>query len=102
MQFSSIFGRGRNPRLVPLALGPATPALPISALGSGQPHIIEAPKGTQGDLSALRGTENNFSNFTWFLSTQSAWINDSWHLKIMEKSRQVGATKTDAFDSVMK
>src|SRR5439155_17747348 len=30
------------------------------------------------------------------------WIHDTYPLRIWEKSRQVGATKTDAFDSVMK
>jgi hypothetical protein len=30
------------------------------------------------------------------------WLEDASPLRIWEKSRQVGATKTDAFDSVMK
>jgi phage FluMu gp28-like protein len=39
---------------------------------------------------------------TWALPTQAAYLNDPWHLRIWEKSRQVGATKTDALDSVLK
>ena len=38
----------------------------------------------------------------WCLPTQAAWLNDPWPLRIWEKSRQVGATKTDALDSVLK
>ena len=47
-------------------------------------------------------SENAFSERTWFLPTQLEWIHDTYPLRIWEKSRQVGATKTDAFDSVMK
>ena len=37
-----------------------------------------------------------------FLPYQSRWINDQSRLKIIEKSRQVGITYADAFDSVRK
>jgi phage FluMu gp28-like protein len=37
-----------------------------------------------------------------FLPYQSRWINDHSRLKIMEKSRQIGITYADAFDSVRK
>ena len=47
-------------------------------------------------------SENVFSERSWFLPTQLEWIHDPYPLRIWEKSRQVGATKTDAFDSVMK
>ena len=47
-------------------------------------------------------TENPFSGPSWFLPTQARWLTDQHHLRIWEKSRQVGATKTDALDSVMK
>jgi phage FluMu gp28-like protein len=43
-----------------------------------------------------------FSGGVWLLPTQAAWVIDPWHLRIMEKSRQVGATRTDALDSVLK
>src|SRR5215475_14220859 len=38
----------------------------------------------------------------FFLPYQQAWINDSSPLKIMEKSRQIGITYADAYDSVIK
>src|SRR5688500_11237447 len=37
-----------------------------------------------------------------FLPYQSAWINDRSRLKIIEKSRQIGISYVDAFDSVKK
>ena len=37
-----------------------------------------------------------------FLPYQSRWINDHSRLKIIEKSRQIGITYADAFDSVRK
>lgn len=39
---------------------------------------------------------------THFLPYQRAWIRDASPLKIIEKSRQIGLTFTDAYDSVMK
>ena len=39
---------------------------------------------------------------THFLPYQRRWINDKSPLKIIEKSRQVGLTFSDAYDSVMK
>ena len=38
----------------------------------------------------------------FFLPYQSRWINDKSRLKIIEKSRQIGITFADAFDSVRK
>ena len=38
----------------------------------------------------------------FFLPYQQAWIDDKSPLKIMEKSRQIGITYADAFDSVRK
>lgn len=38
----------------------------------------------------------------FFLPYQQAWIDDWSPLKIMEKSRQIGITYADAFDSVLK
>lgn len=39
---------------------------------------------------------------TYFLPYQIAWIRDQSRLKIIEKSRQIGITYADAFDSVKK
>jgi phage FluMu gp28-like protein len=38
----------------------------------------------------------------YFLPYQRAWLNDSSPLRIMQKSRQIGASLTDAYDSVKK
>jgi len=37
-----------------------------------------------------------------FLPYQTAWIRDESRLRLMEKSRQVGMTLADAYDSVRK
>jgi phage FluMu gp28-like protein len=42
------------------------------------------------------------STHDFFLPYQQAWIEDSSSLKIIEKSRQIGLTYADAFDSVLK
>src|SRR5437762_3553990 len=47
-------------------------------------------------------SETEFAHGSWFLPTQLAWINDTDPLRLWEKGRQIGATRTDAFDSVMK
>lgn len=38
----------------------------------------------------------------YFLPYQQAWLRDQANLKIMEKSRQIGISFTDAYDSVIK
>src|ERR1041384_5002126 len=43
-----------------------------------------------------------FSGEHYFLPYQQAWINDRAPLRLMEKSRQIGATFADAYDSVRK
>ena len=53
-------------------------------------------------LIAPNFSNSNFSPVTWFLPTQLSWLNDPHALRIWEKSRQVGATTTDAYDSVTK
>lgn len=37
-----------------------------------------------------------------FLPYQQRWLDDQSSLKIIEKSRQIGITYTDAYDSVIK
>ena len=69
--------------------------------------LCQAPPPTQPipghpSLSKPITAEIQFPERAWFLPTQAAWIQDPHPLRIWEKSRQVGATKTDAFDSVMK
>src|SRR5258706_16076003 len=59
------------------------------------------PAVTHGSLEKAAEAEINFFDRNWFLPTQSEWVNDNWPLKIWEKSRQFGATKTDAFHSVL-
>jgi len=38
----------------------------------------------------------------YFMTYQAAWINDTAHLKIVEKSRQIGLSYADSYDSVRK
>src|SRR5260370_712573 len=98
MNFSSLFGFGRNPSKLQTAH--AGPHHPLDMPKDSDPST--QPVSSYLDLSRSISTENEFSKTTWFLPTQAAWLSDDWPLRIMEKSRQVGATKTDAFDSVMK
>ena len=44
----------------------------------------------------------NFRESKYFLPYQIAWIRDTSRLRIMEKSRQIGITFADAYDSVCK
>jgi phage FluMu gp28-like protein len=39
---------------------------------------------------------------TYFLPYQLRWLDDNTPLKIMEKSRQIGMTYVDAYESVIK
>src|SRR5262249_34439776 len=97
MNFSNIFGpRKLLPQLPPTSdnLG-STPALTSDNLGRSEP-IRAYPRLSEPIRAKIKSAQR------WFLPTQSAWLHDDWPLKIWEKSRQVGATKTDAFDSVMK
>lgn len=42
------------------------------------------------------------SESKYFLPYQLRWLDDNSPLKIMEKSRQIGLTYADAYDSVIK
>src|SRR5438552_3694579 len=100
--FSALFGMGESPDQLPVAATPQPASLPLAA-GSRENHRPEpAATGSYRQLPAATGSENVFSERSWYLPTQLEWIHDTYPLRIWEKSRQVGATKTDAFDSVMK
>src|SRR2546426_10878185 len=101
-QFSALFGLGSLNPQVPIGAAPPVPVVPIGADSCRNDLTVQAPNGTQRHPTAPIGTENVFSERTWFLPIQLEWIHDPYPLCIWEKSRQVGATKTDAFDSVMK
>ena len=104
MNFSSLFGFQNTSRSRQLPVAPVTqPAqVPITPDSSLSTPVASGPTGTHRDLTGPIGTEIDFPGGTWFLPTQVAWLSDPWHLRIWEKSRQVGATKTDALDSVLK
>jgi phage FluMu gp28-like protein len=97
MIFSNLFGSSKansqnNPTPDLSVQQPAS--TPDHSAGSGV--ILSNPELSRAIQSEIKSAQR------WFLPTQLAWLHDPWHLKIWEKSRQVGATKTDAFDSVMK
>jgi len=102
MRFSSLFGFNQNAPQAPI-----TSAVPAAEAPVGpdslqpKPAKTEAVGGCRG-LSGAIGAEIEFPARTWFLPTQASWITDPWHLRIWEKSRQVGATRTDTLDSVLK
>jgi phage FluMu gp28-like protein len=51
---------------------------------------------------ARKGSPDRHAGERYFLPYQQAWISDPAALRIMEKSRQVGITFADAYDSVIK
>jgi hypothetical protein len=100
--FTALFGIGQNPAQLPVAATPQPTSLPVRA-GSSHNDLPEpAATGSYRQLPAATGSEIVFSERSWFLPTQLAWINDTDPLRLWEKGRQTGATRADAFDSVMK
>lgn len=51
---------------------------------------------------APRATNNGRVGTTYFMPYQAGWIQDESHLKIVEKSRQIGLSYADSYDSVRK
>ncbi|HEV2207512.1 MAG TPA: hypothetical protein VG167_01980 [Verrucomicrobiae bacterium] len=102
MLFSCLFSR-RQPQPKHPTTGISLP-LPPAPTGTSLPNPTHAdqPNPTQSNLIPPNPTETLFPFETWCLPTQLAWINDPHPLRIWEKSRQVGATKTDALASVLK
>jgi hypothetical protein len=101
-QFSALFGLGSLNRQVPIGAAPRVPVVPIGADSCRNDLTVQAPNGTQRHPTAPIGTENVFSERTWCFPTQLEWTHGSYPLRLWGKGRQVGATRTDAFDSVMK
>ena len=92
MHGDDLFGLGLlNPQL-PIGAAPPVPVVPIGADRCRNDLRVQAPNGTQRHPTAPIGTENIFSERTWFLPTQLEWIHDPHPLRIWEKSCQVGAT----------
>ena len=56
----------------------------------------------QQGVSVSNNTEGPGERETFFLPYQRAWIRDDSPLKIIEKSRQIGISFADAYDSVRK
>jgi len=102
MRFSSLFAFNKNSRQVPIAPDKQPVQLPAAPDTSSATPPKTGPATTCRESAGPAGTETPLFDFNWFLPTQAAWLNDPWPLKIWEKSRQVGATKTDALDSVLK
>ncbi len=102
MNFSSFF-RQPNPQHEPEIPCDSLLHRPVSACdSSGKPAVAPQPTSSHHHLPHAIPTKIEFLVRAWCLPTQLAWINDPWPLRIWEKSRQVGATKTDALDSVLK
>ncbi len=101
MPFSSFFKRPDSGQLQ-ITSDTSKPELQINSDSPGSAAAQSEPVRSCLDLPEAICPEFTFSRGVWLLPTQAAWINDPWHLRIWEKSRQVGATKTDALDSVLK
>jgi len=67
-----IFG-SLNPQ-VPIGAAPPVPVVPISADQCRNDLTVQAPNGTQRHPTAPIGTENIFSERTWFTNCRSVSI----------------------------
>src|SRR5580765_7681373 len=88
-------------RQLPVAPVTQPAQVPITPDGHLSAPVAPGPGGTHRDLPGPIGPEINFPGGAWFLPTQVDWLSDPWHLRIREKSRQVGATITDALHTVL-
>src|SRR5215470_7446203 len=102
MRFSSLFGISKRPQQVAIGCDSLSPQPAATGDSLSYPHPTPQPVSGQLSLSQPISAKIEFPSRAWFLPTQIAWLEDSSSLRIWEKSRQVGATKTDAFDSVLK
>jgi Mu-like prophage FluMu protein gp28 len=102
MRFSSLFGTSKKPQQVAIGCDSLSqqPSPTCDSLG----YHHSAPQPISGYLSSPQpiSAKIEFPARAWFLPTQIKWLDDNSPLRIWEKSRQVGATKTDALDSVFK
>ncbi len=106
MRFSSLFGKPEA-RQSPIASRESTKIPPVASDSLPEPSVISdrigaCPAPFEPARPEIAFPEITFPGGSWLLPTQAAYICESHHLRIMEKSRQVGATKTDALDSVIK
>ena len=102
MNFSSFFAFVQTPKQLPATPNSVPAQVPITPPSSQPASPKTGPSGSIWECLGPSGSEITFPARTWFLPEQIAWLNDPSPLRIWEKSRQVGATKTDAFDSVLK
>ena len=102
MTFSSFFGLADKPIQLPVTPDDAPAQVPKAPDSSRSESAETRVSGSIQEYPGVSGSENTFPGGSWCLPTQAKWIEDPWHLRIWEKSRQVGATRTDALDSVLK
>ena len=105
MRFSSLFQKSDprpNSSLVQFAQGDAAPQVQFTPVCSSKLALETRVTSTKLDQTRVNQSTFAIPVRTWCLPTQAAWLNDTGRLRIWEKSRQVGATKTDALDSVLK
>src|SRR5262245_10446199 len=100
MLFSSLFATKKTQTHIAADQPAAQPPTAPGSLGSSSPTPAPTCAHPRPSVAICRKPE--IPETGWFLPDQIAWLNDRGSLRIWEKSRQVGATKTDAFDSVLK
>ena len=76
--------------------------LPITSDSFRDQGAKSEPIGTNQSQSEVIGTDFFLPVQAWLLPYERLWIDDIAPLRLWEKSRQIGATKTDALDSVLK
>src|SRR6185369_2797767 len=110
MHFSSFFGLSNHknkinhvePSQVPVAPNASQEQVLAGPNNSDSNLPVLGPSRTHGDSLGPSRTKIVIPDRAWFLTTQARWVTDPSPLRIWEKSRQVGATITDALDSVLK
>ena len=88
--------------MLQIAPDTATAQLQIDPVKAIRPEPAPAPIRTCLALSDAICPDLNFPDGFWCLQIQANWINDQWHPGIWVKSIQIGATKTDALDYLVK
>src|SRR5438132_755632 len=103
MHFSSIFRLRNRLRYARIGSDNLAQDLPIAADSLRQPPAGSEPvQACPNSSEPIHAEIDVFKFDRWFLPGQCRWLEDDGPLRIWEKSRQVGATITDALDSVLK
>ena len=97
MNFSSFFGIPRNLGQARISSDHHAAEPPTASANLGQSLSGSEPIQGCPNLSGPIQGEIVFPFQRWALPTQADYLNDPWHLRIWEKSRQIGAGTLNTF-----